>query len=146
ETFLYPHDLLDDCPTDGPNHWWVLHTRPRAEKSLARTLMCHGAAFFLPQHQHRWRSNGRSFQSHLPLFPSYLFLHGDAETRLTALTTNMVVTAIPVADQRRLHEDLVRVHQLMVSGAPLTPEEGLLPGDPVEVIHGPFAGMHGKVI
>jgi transcriptional antiterminator RfaH len=149
ETFLYPANLLDLDAADTherTGQWWVLHTRPRAEKSLARRLHSMRHSFFLPQHQHRWRSNGRSFESHNPLFPGYLFLHGDDDARVAALTTNLVANFLPVGDQTRLQQDLVRVHQLMISGAPLTPEQNLIPGDPVEIIKGPFAGMNGTVI
>jgi transcriptional antiterminator RfaH len=35
---------------------------------------------------------------------------------------------------------------MITSGAPITPEDRLEPGDPVEIIKGPFAGMEGKLI
>jgi hypothetical protein len=53
ETSLYPSDVLAGeapLPAVG-NRWWVLHTRPRAEKSLARKLLARGTGFFLPLHQ-----------------------------------------------------------------------------------------------
>jgi transcription antitermination factor NusG len=82
----------------------------------------------------------------MPLFPGYVFLHGEGDARWTALETNQVARVIEVVDQRQLHNDLVRVHQLMVSGRPLTPEERLEPGATVEIIRGPFTGLSGKVI
>jgi transcriptional antiterminator RfaH len=148
EPFVLPEDLLlhPAPPLDSPRRWWVLHTKPRAEKSLARRLFSKHVPFFLPLYHHQWRSRGRLRSSYLPLFPGYLFLHGDLQDRLHTLATNLVARAIPVEDQRQLYADLVRVHQLVVTGAPLTAEARLEPGSPVEIIDGPFTGIHGKVL
>ena len=134
EPFLFPDGLLTDGAGDGldwPGCWWVLHTRPRAEKSLARCLLRRAVPFFLPLYKREWRSHGRARGSHLPLFPGYVFLHGDGQARLDALATNHVAGVLPVGDQPRLFSDLERVYRLMQAGAPLTPEERLEPGDTV---------------
>jgi transcriptional antiterminator RfaH len=147
ETFVHPEGLLDGAEvTPHPGRWWALHTRPRAEKALARKCLDYALSFFLPLYQHQWRNRGRLFCSHLPLFPGYVFLHGDEETRLAALETNLVANVLPGDDQPRLHADLQRVYRMITSGAPITPEDRLEPGDPVEIIKGPFAGMEGKLI
>jgi transcriptional antiterminator RfaH len=145
---LLPPTLFVAGPpgADGPHRWWVLHTRPRAEKSLARRCLRHDLAYFLPQHRRQWRHRGRPFASHVPLFPGYLFLYGDGASRLAALETKLVARCIPVEDQAGLHADLARVHRLIVSEAPLTPEERLGPGDLVDIVAGPLAGLQGKVL
>src|SRR5690349_13644039 len=141
EPFVYPEGLLDSASaTAGPAKWWALHTRPRAEKTLARRFLDHSVPFFLPVCQRQWRNRGRLFRSYLPLFPGYVFLHGDAESRLTALETNLVAHTLAADDQHQLHADLHRVYQLITSGAAITPEDRLEPGDRVELIKGPFAG------
>jgi transcription antitermination factor NusG len=62
------------------------------------------------------------------------------------LTTNQVAHCIRVEDQAQLHQDLARVHRLMASGEPLTPEERIQPGDWVEITSGPLEGLQGKII
>ncbi len=148
EPFLFPDDLFAASAATGTEAcpWWVLHTRPRVEKSLARGLRQRGIGFFLPLYQKRWRSRGRLLTAQLPLFPGYVFLCGDAVARREALLTNWIVQCLPVADQPRLHTDLSHVHQLMISGAPLTPEDRLKPGMLVEIISGPLAGLQGKLL
>ncbi len=148
ETYVLPDDLLSDAAPEEMDaaDWWVLHTKPRAEKSLARHFSARNLSFFLPLYQHQWRNRGRLFRAHLPLFPGYIFLSGDAETRLAALETNQIVRAIPVADARQLRSDLARIHRMMQGGMVLAPEEQLLPGTPVEIVAGPLAGMEGKII
>ncbi|HEY7314578.1 MAG TPA: transcription termination/antitermination NusG family protein [Gemmataceae bacterium] len=148
EPYIAPDDLLDtplSLEADSAC-WWVLHTRPRAEKSLARHFLARNLSFFLPLYQHQWRSRGRLFRSHMPLFPGYLFLRGDAETRLHALETNQVVSTIPVADPTRLQADLARVHRMMQAGMLLSPEEQLQAGAAVEIVAGPLAGLEGKIL
>jgi transcriptional antiterminator RfaH len=147
EPFVYPDNLLDDLSIrSAEGQWWVLHTRPRAEKSLVRRLRKLRLAHFLPLYHREWRSGSRQRSSYLPLFPGYLFLHGDHEARLFALETNLIVRTLEVKDQEQLDADLRRVHQLVESGAPLAPEDRLVPGSPVEIVSGPFAGMEGKVL
>jgi transcriptional antiterminator RfaH len=148
EPFVYPEDLLQDpsCPARGENLWWVLHTKPRAEKALARKLLGAGVDFFLPLYKKQWRSQGRRFSSHLPLFPGYAFLRGDGEVRLKALQTNQVANVLPVPDGNQLRADLVRVYRVMLGELPLVPEERLEPGTPVELVSGPLQGLVGKVL
>jgi transcriptional antiterminator RfaH len=148
EPFVFPEHLFTNAPPseEGFHRWWVLHTRPRAEKVLARRFLRRGLSFFLPLYKRQRRHRGRLLCSHLPLFPGYVFLHGDGAGRLLALETNLVARCLPVDDQLGLHTDLARVHRLICCDAPLTPEERLQPGAAVEIVSGPFEGMHGKVL
>jgi transcription antitermination factor NusG len=147
EPFVSPADLLEALePPAGPGRWWALHTRPRAEKSLARKFLDRGVSFFLPVYEREWRNQGRQFRSFLPLFPGYVFLFAGDEGRVQALETNLVANVLPVDNQPRLHADLARVHRLITTGATLTPEERIEPGDPVTITFGPLAGLEGKVL
>jgi transcriptional antiterminator RfaH len=148
EPFIFPDDVLDNSwiMEEAAGRWWVLHTRPRAEKSLARRLVRLNTPFFLPLYHRRWRSNGRQRDSYNPLFPGYLFLQGSAERLIEVLKTNLVARSLEVKDQLQLHEDLRRVYQLMSAGVPLAPEDQLLPGTWVEITSGPLAGLTGRFL
>jgi transcriptional antiterminator RfaH len=146
EPCLVPEDLFDRAPADGAGRWWVAHTRPRAEKSLARKLPGAGVPFYLPLYEHRRRSAGRTLTSFLPLFPGYVFLVADPDGYAAVMRTDLAVRLLPVEDQSRLADDLRRVHLLITSGEPLNPEVGWEPGLPVEVVGGPLAGLTGTVI
>jgi transcription antitermination factor NusG len=148
EPFVWPNSLFEQAapPPDQDGRWWVLRTRPRAEKALARHLLARDLRFFLPQYQKRSRSNGRNFDSFHPLFAGYMFLHGDGNDRLRALETNQIAQVLQVDDQVQLHQDLLRVHGLMLSDTALSPEERLEPGMLVEIMGGPLMGMKGKIV
>src|SRR5581483_10533209 len=95
---LYPDTLFDYPLREHATGraWWVLHTKPRQEKCLARQLYDAGIAYYLPLIQRRWRVRGRLRSSHIPLFGGYVFFYGDREERLTALSTRRVVSPLAV--------------------------------------------------
>ncbi len=148
EPSLYPEDLLTTtaCAADPAQRWWVLHTRPRTEKTLARQCVSQQLPFYLPLHHKKWQSRGRIQKSFVPLFPGYVFLFGDDEVRQSALQTNLVAHVIPVKDQQQLYADLNRVHRLIEGGRGLSPEDRLQPGSPVRISSGPLVGLEGKVL
>jgi transcription antitermination factor NusG len=149
EPFVYPESLLTPMDaefTDPEARWWVLHTRPRAEKALARHLLSRSLSFFLPVYARRWKTRGRLLSSYLPLFSGYLFLHGDVDARLAAEETRLVANTLPVMDQEQFTADLAQVRLLMDADVPLMPETHLPPGTAVEIIAGPLTGLEGKII
>ena len=147
EPNAYPADLFAaGRDVAAERVWWVLHTRARQEKSLARHLHQARAPFYLPLIARRGLQRGRVLTSYVPLFPGYVFLLGRRDERLVALTSNRVVQALDVADQGKLWHDLSQVWRLIESGAPITPEDHLEPGDFVEIQHGALAGLKGRII
>ena len=149
EPCVYPDDLLQTCetiPSAVGEQWWVLHSKPRAEKALARRLRSRFVSHFLPLYQHSWRQRGRNHTSFLPLFPGYVFLYGADDARHLAVESNLIVRALPVADQQQLLTDLSRVYRLLSGNLPLTPENGFRPGVQVEITTGPFEGIRGKLL
>lgn len=132
--------------SDPGTSWWVMHTKPRAEKALARRMEELRRGYFLPLYPQKSLKRNRIAVSYLPLFPSYLFVHGNEDDKLQALKTNYVVQCLPVKDQFRLHEDLHNVYRLMQAGEDISPESHLEPGDLVEIKHGSLSGMQGRII
>jgi transcriptional antiterminator RfaH len=147
EPEVFPPELLDPtAATDPDRSWFVLHTKPRQEKSLARQLLADRVPFYLPCLPHRTQSRGRIFTSRVPLFPGYLFLLGNTEERFRSDMTNRVANAIAVPDQARLWCDLRQVKRLLDCGRPVTPEVRLTPGDTVTIQSGPLLGLTGTVV
>src|SRR5205807_2675184 len=101
DAYVYPDDLLLDERQSFPSRgeWWVIHTRPRAEKALGRKLLGMERPFFLPLYPKQWRNDGRLHCSFLPLFSGYLFAVGDAGFRGDLLATKQVANVLPVPDQ-----------------------------------------------
>jgi transcription antitermination factor NusG len=149
EASLYPCDLLDRYldGTASESAWWALYTRSRREKELARRLMSQDVAFYLPTTERRHRSPaGRIRTTHEPLFPGYVFLCGDDESRRIALATSCISKCFPVHDGRELAVDLQQISRLSEVGETISPELELGEGTPVRVLSGPFEGFKGEVV
>lgn len=144
----YPDDLFDNPGIDkfGERIWWVLHVRPRQEKQLVVYLQSKRVPFYLPLVPRRWRLRKRLMTSQVPLFPGYLFLLGNRDERIVALSSHRVVRALDVTDQDRLRRDLIQTKQLITTGVPVTSEDCLVPGTPVEIATGPLAGLKGQIV
>jgi transcriptional antiterminator RfaH len=149
EVQCFPEGLLTDPPAAdslSERRWWVLHTKPRQEKSVARQLLALQIPFFLPQTPRTSISRGRKRQAFVPLFANYVFLHGTEHDRRRSLETNRLVSVLSVADDAELWTDLRQIHRLIESKAPLTVESRLEPGQRVRVKSGSFAGLEGTVL
>ena len=148
EVALSPPDLFDlpDLP------WRVAYVRSRQEKELARLLLRLRVPFYLPLAEKQVRRAGRRFVSFLPLFPGYLFFRGPRGPRGlsagsgAARWDDRLVSVLEVPDQPRLDAELRVLWQLQQSGAAFEDFPYLAPGDAVEVIDGPFQGLHGTVL
>jgi transcriptional antiterminator RfaH len=139
--------LAEAAPPEASGRsWWVLHTKPRQEKSLARQLRKGGVPFYLPVVARRCLVGSRVRHSHVPLFSGYVFLLGDRDERVTALSTGRVVRALDVPDQQGLWRDLRQISRLIAAGVPITPEQRLTPGALVEIRTGPLAGLTGTIL
>lgn len=147
EPSIFPEDLLDAESSLGrERRWQVVYTKARQEKALARELLQRGIPFYLPLIAKEGISRGRRIASHMPLFTGYVFLLGSEDERLSTLQTNRISRILEVDDADSLLHDLWQIRQLIESGAPLTAESRLVPGDRVRVKHGPFAGLEGVVL
>lgn len=147
ETSIYPSNLLEDfSQSAGERLWWVVYTKARQEKALARHLVGREIPFYLPLVAKEQCIRGRKVNSHIPLFGGYVFLYGSEEERIASLMTNRISTMLPVADAELLRADLLNVQQLISSDAPLTVERRLSPGDRVRVKAGSMMGMEGVIL
>jgi len=148
EPNTFPDNLFaeDNAEVRQGRLWWVLHTKPRQEKCLARQLLQSRVPFYLPLIERRSLIRGRVLKSQVPLFPGYLFLLAVRDERMTALATRRVVHSLDVVDQGTLWNDLIQVNRLIDTGAPITPEERLEPGALVEIAGGALAGLKGRII
>jgi transcriptional antiterminator RfaH len=163
--FLYPFDLLDvtsgrrgisshylDSPIEhqpldgGCPQWWLLHTRPRHEKTLARELRALSVPHYLPVTKCKALTRGRPRITRAPQFPGYMFLWGDPEQRLLALKTNRVVATHRIEDQLGLANQLWDLADLIEKGVPLRIEERLAAGQYVRVKSGLLRDKRGVIM
>ncbi len=144
---LHPDTFFDGLELEGIDRkWWVLYTKARQEKAVARELFAHDVPFYLPLVRKTLVYGNRRVHSRVPIFSGYVFLRGSEEERVQALRTNRICRVLPVADPQRLREDLEQLRRLIESGAPLTVEARLARGARVRIRRGPLAGLEGTVL
>ena len=147
ETAIHPANLLEQVSTrDESRRWWAIYTKARQEKAFARHLLSMDIPFYLPLVAKEHLIRGRRMQSFIPLFGGYVFLFGNELERTKSLTTNRISTILPVDDQHQLAQDLLQISRLIDTGAPLTVESRMCPGDIVRIKSGPMSGLEGTVI
>lgn len=129
--------------------WLVVHSKARAEELAAEHLRRQGYEVFLPQLRQRRRRQNRWQWVTGPLFPRYLFVNvalGEQDTAVIRSTVGVVslvrfghaLVPIPeaVIDYLRRCED-------PETGARTDDAWPHKPGDVVEILEGPFAGLTG---
>jgi transcription antitermination factor NusG len=163
--FLYPQDLLDVTSgrsadelsetnellerqgSDGDSpRWWLIHTKPRHEKTLAHELRALNVAHYLPVTKCKALTRGRPRVTRAPQFPGYLFLCGTLEQRLLALKTNRIVATHRIDDQKGLSNQLWDLADLINKGVPLRIEDRLVAGQNVRVKSGLLRDKRGVIM
>ena len=147
ETAIFPDILLDGfIDTDRDRCWWVMQTKPRQEKSLAREFSRYEIPFYLPLVSKRRRVRGRKIRSYIPLFSGYVFVYSTADERTRSKWTQRVAHVLAVENQQQLYADLRQVQQLIEADVPLTVEARLVPGQRVRIRYGAMAGLEGTIL
>ena len=144
---LYPADLFEIAAEQALDRvWWAVYTKSRQEKVFSQYLLANQIPHYLPLVQKIYVSCGRKFTTRVPLFSGYVFMLGSEQERICSLTSNRVSRILPVHDPICLRAELEQLFRLISSGAPLTVEQRLAPGNRVRVRHGALAGTEGTVL
>ena len=153
EPCVFPEDLLQDHTGAylfdrqlSERFWWVVYTKARQEKALARELLGSRLPFYLPQVKRNHLIRGHLVHLHIPVFPGYLFFFGSPDERVDSLKTNRISRILPVPRQDELLRDLRQLAELIATGAALTVEQRLIAGQKVRIQNGPLAGFEGTIV
>jgi len=126
--------------------WWVGHTKARFEKAFAFDLAAKSIPYFLPMVDRIKMSGGRKRRTKIPLFPSYVFFCGGAESRVSALATDRLCRVIPVTDQRAFTLELNALERALASNSELDLYPFAVVGRRCRVRTGPLEGITGTVL
>jgi transcription antitermination factor NusG len=132
-------------PQDAAGSWFVIRTRSRQEKILARELRDRAIGCFLPLVTVTRVYGGRSARVETPLFPGILFLRGSLDDANVANQTNRVAQIIHVPDQQQVDQELHNLYTAMSSEGPFSSYPYLRTGVRVRVREGPLRGLEGVI-
>jgi len=129
--------------------WTAVRTRPRCEKVVDTYCQRHRIPCYLPLRRRAQRYQRRTVETFLPLFPGYVFVQIDNETRSVLLQSHKIVTVLRIdaVQERTLVAELgdVQLLERAALEAELVVQPEIVPGRPVRVRSGPLAGMSGIV-
>jgi len=134
----------------APPPWYVIHTRSRHEDKVEFSLLHKGLEIFLPRITVRSRRQDRRIYLEVPLFPGYLFVHSDLESRayyeiirlpgvVRLLGINGRPSPVPL-------EKIESIKTILASDRPYSPWNYLGQGKQVRILEGPLAGVIGIIL
>ena len=129
-------------------HWYVIHTKPRQEKSALRNLEQQGYACYLPVFPSEKLRHGVLAIADEPLFPRYLFIRLDlgvsAKSWSPIRSTRGVNRLVCFGNEpTRVDERLIALLRSREHSLNRQPQQLFTPGERVQVNDGAFAGIEG---
>ncbi len=133
----------------GQLDWYVIHTTPQREKTVANQIGNLGMEFFLPTYKTVKQWSDRKKKVELPLFPNYVFVHtSENERHLLFSITNLVkfvsIESRPVK-VRETEIDAVR-RILEADDVEVGMANYFETGSKVRIARGQLAGLEGRVL
>lgn len=125
--------------------WYVLHVKPRTEKKVSAVCARHDIPHYLPLRESVRICQRRKVVSHIPLFPSYLFVALEPESRLHVLRTNHILHMMESEDEARLLHELEQIRKVLAVNPRLHSDSRLAHGSLVRIKTGAFVGVEGHV-
>jgi transcription antitermination factor NusG len=128
--------------------WHAIYTRHQHEKTVAECLSRKGFEIFLPQYSSTRQWKDRRKVISLPLFPSYVFVHGGLDRMMHLMTTPGVHRLVSWGAQPAVipQEDIDAVRRLVQTSLRLEPHPFLKCGDWVRITSGPLEGIRGILV
>jgi transcription antitermination factor NusG len=125
--------------------WHVLYVKPRSEKRMAEYCVAQGLEHYLPLRRETKIYQRRKVTVDKPVFPGYVFVRFDADSRLTVLKANPIVRVLETGDEGRLVHELDQVRKALAADPALGTVAALKRGTRVRIKAGPFMGVEGLV-
>ncbi len=128
--------------------WWALYTRHQHEKTVADMLSAKGFEVFLPLYESERQWKDRVKKLSLPLFPCYVFVRGDLNRQLQAITTPGVHMVLSRGERVALipEEEMEGIRRVVEEPCRIEPHPYLECGERVRVARGCLEGVEGILI
>jgi len=128
--------------------WWAVYTRHQHEKVVAASFASNGLDVFLPLYSavRQWKDRKKHLS--LPLFPCYVFLRSESESRVAVLSTPGVHSIVMMSGQPAVipEVDIEAIRRAVDSPLRVEPHPFLRRGDWIRIKSGPLANIEGILI
>jgi transcription elongation factor/antiterminator RfaH len=136
-------------PPEMSGRWYLVRSRPKSEKKAQSHLAAQGFQTYLPQIQRTIRHARKLTTVQVPLFPGYLFIGLDLEQDrwLSVRSTVGVLSLFSHHDGRPIPVPVGVVESLVARSDRnvVRLDTGLVQGQDVRVLSGPFADLIGTL-
>lgn len=137
---------MDDLNGELPGRrWYMLHVRPRSEKTVGRHLRVLRCWHVLLLKKVVRKVQRRKVVHHLPVFPGYLFAKMNADERIGLLRTGHLLRTQPVSEPRLLIHQLRQIAHAGRRGSIVRTGPLYTAGELVRIQAGPFYGIEARV-
>jgi transcription antitermination factor NusG len=131
-------------------NWYIWYTKPRAEKKVRDRLVAKGIEVLLPLSKELRQWSDRKKWVETPLFSGYIFTYitladWDSVSFIEGMLTYVRSEGKP-AIMRESQIDQIRYISKNAESVLVLEEASIQPGEWVEVVTGPFAGMNGEIV
>jgi transcriptional antiterminator RfaH len=126
--------------------WYLLHTKPRQEKTALMHLERQGYECYLPQLRTERLVRRKLAAIDVPLFSRYLFIclgQDEKDKSWAPIRSTIGVSRLVRFGERLAHvdESLIEMLKAREESFYCTPERMFNPGDTVQIAEGPFSGL-----
>ena len=125
--------------------WYVLQTKPRAEKKVARWMEFYKYFCHIPLTMHIRKVQRRKVKTLLPLFPGYVFSRLSPEERVTMLKTNLINKTIFVQHPRQMIHQLRQIKNATRRTTEVKVAHHFQKGQLVRIKSGIMRGLEGYI-
>lgn len=130
-------------------HWYVMQTKPRNERNVLRQVEQKGIEVFLPSIEKIRLWSDRKKKVQIPLFAGYIFIYGNDEERIRAITETIGALRYIFYEKRPAvvsEREIEVIRQTIIEPDKISIEEKKIKkGDLIVVSRGIFKGMKGYV-
>lgn len=129
-------------------HWYLIHTKPRQEKSALENLERQGYECYLPGLPTERISRGTLSLKDEPLFPRYLFIRlgeGKSDKSWAPIRSTRGVSRLVTfgMEPARVHDGLIQQLRILEVAVKSEPQRLFTPGERVLLTESPFTGIEG---
>ena len=151
--FIESQFIKDDCYLIGtsPEHrWYPVYCKPNKEKKLSELATQKNISWYLPTFLHYRMTRGHRVESHIPMFPGYVFLLLNRQQNWQVKTSGLIIRILPVTEktEQQILEDLnnIRKFELISRTQPVKVRADLIPGKRFIVSNGKLKGTEGVIV
>ncbi|MCR4572389.1 MAG: hypothetical protein K5787_01340 [Lentisphaeria bacterium] len=151
--FIESQFINDDCYLIGtsPEHrWYPVYCKPNKEKKLSELATQKNISWYLPTFLHHRMTRGHRVESHIPMFPGYVFLLLNRQQNWQVKTSGLIIRILPVTEktEQQILEDLnnIRKFELISRTQPVKVRADLIPGKRFIVSNGKLKGTEGVIV